>query len=82
MYVFPYVHGSLFVQFAVDDGSMKPQDRDAALAKIKKSVNVKVILISFKAGSTGSSFITDLFEVFTDPNPRSQPDGVQQCDIG
>ncbi|KAJ7217076.1 SNF2 family N-terminal domain-containing protein [Mycena pura] len=41
------------VRYVRYDGSMKPQVRDAALAKIKKSVNVKVILISFKAGSTG-----------------------------
>lgn len=34
---------------------MKPVDREAALTKIKKSQNTKVILISFKAGSTGSS---------------------------
>jgi pyrroline-5-carboxylate reductase len=34
---------------------MKPVDREAALAKIKTSKNTKVILISFKAGSTGSS---------------------------
>jgi SNF2 family DNA or RNA helicase len=40
---------------SADDGSMKPVDREAALAKIKTSKNTKVILISFKAGSTGSS---------------------------
>jgi SNF2 family DNA or RNA helicase len=38
----------------VDDGSMKPVDREAALTKIKTSETTKVILISFKAGSTGS----------------------------
>ena len=32
---------------------MKPPDREAALAKIKENPSVKVILISFKAGSTG-----------------------------
>ncbi|KAJ7217158.1 SNF2 family DNA-dependent ATPase [Mycena pura] len=41
------------VRYVRYDGSMKPQDREAALTKIKNSANVKVILISFKAGSTG-----------------------------
>ncbi|KAJ7749566.1 SNF2 family DNA-dependent ATPase [Mycena maculata] len=41
------------VRFVRYDGSMKPPDREAALAKIKTSGNTKVILISFKAGSTG-----------------------------
>nr|CDI56793.1 helicase-like transcription factor hltf [Melanopsichium pennsylvanicum 4]SNX88013.1 related to ULS1 \ len=35
------------------DGSMKPQDREAALERIRNDPNVTVILISFKAGSTG-----------------------------
>jgi hypothetical protein len=43
----------------VDDGSMKPVDREAALTKIKNSQTTKVILISFKAGSTGSVFFVD-----------------------
>jgi pyrroline-5-carboxylate reductase len=34
---------------------MKPVDREAALTKIKSSTHTKVILISFKAGSTCSS---------------------------
>ena len=37
----------------VDDGSMKPADREAALTKIKEDPKMRVILISFKAGSTG-----------------------------
>ncbi|CAK5280366.1 unnamed protein product [Mycena citricolor] len=43
----------LYEAGTLDDGSMKPVDREAALEKIKKSESVKVILISFKAGSTG-----------------------------
>ncbi|KAJ6618869.1 SNF2 family N-terminal domain-containing protein [Mycena sp. CBHHK59/15] len=41
------------IRYVRYDGSMKPVDREAALAKIKNSQNTKVILISFKAGSTG-----------------------------
>ncbi|KAJ7074069.1 SNF2 family N-terminal domain-containing protein [Mycena amicta] len=41
------------VRYVRYDGSMKPVDREAALAKIKNSASIKVILISFKAGSTG-----------------------------
>ncbi|KAJ7311499.1 SNF2 family DNA-dependent ATPase [Mycena albidolilacea] len=41
------------IRYVRYDGSMKPVDREAALAKIKTSKNTKVILISFKAGSTG-----------------------------
>lgn len=37
----------------LDDGSMSPAVREAALAKIKSDPGVRVILISFKAGSTG-----------------------------
>lgn len=36
-----------------DDGSMDAKAREAALQTIKKISNVHVILISFKAGSTG-----------------------------
>ncbi|CAE6486307.1 unnamed protein product [Rhizoctonia solani] len=35
------------------DGSMVPKDREVALEKIRNSSRTKVILISFKAGSTG-----------------------------
>ncbi|KAF9453312.1 hypothetical protein P691DRAFT_658741 [Macrolepiota fuliginosa MF-IS2] len=41
------------IRFVRYDGSMTPVDREAALAKIRDSVDVRVILISFKAGSTG-----------------------------
>ncbi|KAJ7681794.1 SNF2 family N-terminal domain-containing protein [Mycena rosella] len=41
------------VRYVRYDGSMKPADREAALTKIKASQTTKVILISFKAGSTG-----------------------------
>lgn len=37
----------------LDDGSMSSAVREAALAKIKSDPGVQVILISFKAGSTG-----------------------------
>ena len=36
-----------------DDGSMRKQDREAALEKIRNSTTTRLILISFKAGSTG-----------------------------
>lgn len=35
------------------DGSMRPKEREAALATIRDNKDVKIILISFKAGSTG-----------------------------
>ncbi|SJX66547.1 related to ULS1-ubiquitin ligase for SUMO conjugates [Sporisorium reilianum f. sp. reilianum] len=35
------------------DGSMKPQDRESALERIRTDPAITVILISFKAGSTG-----------------------------
>ncbi|KAJ6490632.1 SNF2 family DNA-dependent ATPase [Mycena vitilis] len=41
------------IRYVRYDGSMKPVDREAALNKIKVSPQTKVILISFKAGSTG-----------------------------
>ena len=37
----------------VDDGSMRNDKRQEALETIKTSSSVRVILISFKAGSTG-----------------------------
>lgn len=36
-----------------DDGSMAKDKREMSLAKIRESRSTKVILISFKAGSTG-----------------------------
>ncbi|KAJ7481191.1 SNF2 family DNA-dependent ATPase [Mycena galericulata] len=41
------------VRYVRYDGSMKPADRETALTKIKSSKTTHVILISFKAGSTG-----------------------------
>ncbi|KAF8804390.1 hypothetical protein BYT27DRAFT_7143491 [Phlegmacium glaucopus] len=41
------------VKYVRYDGSMSPKDREASLAKIKSSSSTRVILISFKAGSTG-----------------------------
>jgi SNF2 family DNA or RNA helicase len=38
---------------ALDDGSMAPTDREAALTKIKNNAAIRVILISFKSGNTG-----------------------------
>ncbi|CDR99770.1 related to ULS1-ubiquitin ligase for SUMO conjugates [Sporisorium scitamineum] len=35
------------------DGSMKPQERESALERIRNDPSVTVILISFRAGSTG-----------------------------
>ncbi len=37
----------------LDDGTMVSGEREAALNKIKTDPKIKVILISFKAGSTG-----------------------------
>ena len=37
----------------LDDGSMRKDQRELSLEKIKENSSVKVILISFKAGSTG-----------------------------
>ena len=36
-----------------DNGSMKKEDRDKSLQSIRERKSVKIILISFKAGSTG-----------------------------
>ncbi|KIK68310.1 hypothetical protein GYMLUDRAFT_68180 [Collybiopsis luxurians FD-317 M1] len=41
------------VKFVRYDGSMKPFEREKSLDAIKNNSSVKVILISFKAGSTG-----------------------------
>ncbi|KAJ8092278.1 hypothetical protein PM082_023881 [Marasmius tenuissimus] len=42
--------GYTFVRY---DGSMRPQEREEALNTIKTDPDVRIILISFKAGSTG-----------------------------
>lgn len=39
----------------VDDGSMRNEKRQEALETIKTSPSIRVILVSFKAGSTGKS---------------------------
>jgi hypothetical protein len=44
-----------FLLVATDDGSMVDAKRQVSLEKIKNDPNTKVILISFKAGSTGQS---------------------------
>ncbi|PPQ99319.1 hypothetical protein CVT24_009187 [Panaeolus cyanescens] len=41
------------IKYVRYDGSMAPKEREAALEKIKTSSSTRVILISFKAGSTG-----------------------------
>ena len=46
----------IFKLWHLDDGSMNAKDREVALTHIKTSTTTKVILISFKAGSTGRSF--------------------------
>ncbi|KAF9541344.1 hypothetical protein CPC08DRAFT_650606, partial [Agrocybe pediades] len=48
----PFLHekGINYVRY---DGSMLPKDREASLDKIRHKKDVRVILISFKAGSTG-----------------------------
>lgn len=39
---------------SIDDGSMKKEDREKSLDAVREKKSIKVILISFKAGSTGS----------------------------
>ncbi|KAJ7256478.1 SNF2 family N-terminal domain-containing protein [Mycena haematopus] len=46
------------IRYVRYDGSMKPVEREASLTKIKSSERTKVILISFKAGSTGLNLTT------------------------
>ncbi|KAF8872465.1 SNF2 family N-terminal domain-containing protein [Infundibulicybe gibba] len=41
------------IKYVRYDGSMAPADREMSLDRIKKSNSIRVILISFKAGSTG-----------------------------
>ncbi|RXW23200.1 hypothetical protein EST38_g2656 [Candolleomyces aberdarensis] len=41
------------VKFVRYDGSMMPKEREVSLEKIRNNAAIKVILISFKAGSTG-----------------------------
>ena len=44
---------SLMGDHRSDDGTMSKDKREASLEQIKKNKRIKVILISFKAGSTG-----------------------------
>lgn len=44
----------------LDDGSMRNDKRQEALETIKTSKSVRVILISFKAGSTGQFGMLDV----------------------
>lgn len=37
----------------IDDGSMRKDKREESLQKIREDKSTKIILISFKAGSTG-----------------------------
>ena len=54
MWVFGIERRRYGVDGSADDGSMRNDKRQEALATIKKSTRVRVILISFKAGSTGT----------------------------
>lgn len=45
----------VYVGENVDDGSMTKDKREASLEKIRSSKSTRCILISFKAGSTGTS---------------------------
>jgi SNF2 family DNA or RNA helicase len=44
----------VYLILRADDGSMNTTEREFSLSKIKKSLQTHVILISFKAGSTGA----------------------------
>ena len=45
----------MLTSVAADDGSMDKLKRDESIEKITNNKSTKVILISFKAGSTGPS---------------------------
>lgn len=62
-----------------DDGSMKNDKRQEALERIKTSTTVRLILISFKAGSTGKGSSRHLGSVCL-TNYRSELDLLQQRD--
>ena len=51
---------SRWSDFLPDDGSMTPKDREASLSKIRTSSSTRVILISFKAGSTGRHYVNPM----------------------
>ncbi len=54
-----------------DDGSMRPHDREKALSDIQKRPEIRVILISTKAGNSGTGHLCQaehhliLFQVST-----------------
>jgi len=54
------------IKFVRVDGSMLPQDRAVAVEKIKRSRSTRVILISFKAGSTGLNLTCCNHVILTD----------------
>lgn len=60
---------------------MNPVEREAALAKIKNKPDVQVILISFKAGSTGKCPLHGECSLLNRLVPRAQFDVLQQCDL-
>jgi len=53
----PEFKASIVPEHSVDDGSMRNDKRQDALEKIKTSTTVRVILISFKCGSTGKHVV-------------------------
>ena len=58
----PYTHTS-----CTDDGSMNKVERDASVDKITNSRSTRVILISFKAGSTGLNLTCCNNVILVDP---------------
>ncbi|KAM5539722.1 hypothetical protein V8D89_006535 [Ganoderma adspersum] len=55
------------IKFVRYDGSMKKAERDASIDKISNSRSTKVILISFKAGSTGLNLTCCNNVILVDP---------------
>ena len=64
-----------------DDGSMKKAERDASVEKISNSRSTKVILISFKAGSTGLNLTCCNNVILVDPwwNPAVERQAVDRA---
>lgn len=65
-----------------DDGSMRKDEREASLEKIRNSASTKVILISFKAGSTGTFYTTKRWHWILMECGRFESHGMQQCHLG
>ncbi|KZT22942.1 hypothetical protein NEOLEDRAFT_1157534 [Neolentinus lepideus HHB14362 ss-1] len=61
----PFLKAQNF-QFVRYDGSMAKDKRDAALEKLKTDKNISIILISFKAGSTGLNLTSCNNVIMTD----------------